>query len=373
MRLLSSLKKVQFDNDEVLLIISIDYSGDESVEEIAKEYVWDYGEKVILAYKENLGLKTHILKCGDYLEKFSLDAMAVLEDDLFVSPEMYHYMKGTVEKYIDNPKIAGMSLYKHEYNIFAKHPFIDFNDGGDTFFIQYAMSWGQIWLRNQWRQFRQWYDASSWEKMDRRLIPNNVLNWEKSWLKYHIMYCIDKDVYCVYPRHARSTDFSDPGTHNKKTNTSMQVPLCLKKDEGSHFNDIDDTEAVYDAFFENQKLKRYLNYMDLEIDLYGVKQYSDKTRYVLTRRVLPYKVIKQWGMALRPIEENIIENVDGEGIFLYDLSQKEKRVSNKEQKLKIFEYDLKGFDIVNSTTIDYCRRSIQQYIGFKFLKLIRKQ
>ena len=78
MRLLNSLDHVDFKGERnITLIISIDYSGDDSVEQLAKSYNWNYGKKMVIAHKSNLGLRKHILSCGNYIEEFDLDAVAV--------------------------------------------------------------------------------------------------------------------------------------------------------------------------------------------------------------------------------------------------------------------------------------------------------
>jgi len=370
-RLLKSLSKVDFLEDkDISLIFSIDYSGDDSVKKLAEHYCWTNGEKYIISHETNLGLKKHILSCGNYMEEYNLDAIAVFEDDIYVSPEMYSYMKEAVQFYKNDPRIAGIALYKHEYNINAKHPFVDFNDGGDTYFVQYAMSWGQIWMRKQWFDFREWYDTGKWEEMNEKKIPQNILQWKNSWLKYHIMYCIDKDLYFVYPREALSTNFSDVGVHNKNIMTSMQIPLCVHKKAKWEFSHLNETNAVYDAFFENVKLKDILHYDKLEIDLYGVKHYLDDTTYVLTRRILPYKVERSWGLYLRPIEANIFLDIPGNEIFLYNIMEKDNKVINKVVKNKLedryFEYDLKGINILCKENIRYCMKKVFRYFGIKF-------
>ena len=90
-RLLSSLDMVNFGKDELALIFSIDYSGNNRVTELAESYRWQHGEKIVKSYSENLGLRTHILKCGDYIDEYDLDALIVLEDDIFLSPNAYQY------------------------------------------------------------------------------------------------------------------------------------------------------------------------------------------------------------------------------------------------------------------------------------------
>lgn len=369
-RLLTSLNYVDFDGDhDITLIISIDYSEDTAVAEVAEAYEWRYGEKYVIVHSENLGLRKHILSCGNYMEQFDLCAVAVLEDDLYVSPEMYKYMIRAVAFYKNDPKVAGIALYKHETNINAGHPFDDYNDGGDTFFVQYAMSWGQIWMREQWNDFIKWYEAAQWKKIDNKRIPKNVRNWNNSWLKYHIMYCIDKNLYFVYPRVALSTNFTDVGVHNKTKITSMQVKLCEKKLSDWQFMRLNETKAVYDAFFESVPVVQKLGLEKLEVDLYGVKEYQDDTRYVLTRRFLPNRIIKTWGLDLRPIEANIYRDVSGEDLFLYDLSVSDKRKDSKMRKLRYFEYDLKSVNVLCFENAGYCIKSLFEIAKIKINRL----
>lgn len=372
-RLLSSLDKVDFEEErDITLIFSIDYSGDNSVNKVANEYYWKYGQKHIIAHQENLGLRKHILSCGNYMEEFDLDAIAVFEDDIYVAPEMYKYMKRAIAFYKNDSKIAGISFYKHEVNSNARHPFDDYYDGGDTFFIQYAVSWGQIWMREQWRLFKKWLEFEEWKKMDDRKIPSNVRKWENSWLKYHIMYCIDKDLYFAYPRVALSTNFTDVGTHNNTKITSMQVKLCTRKESDWIFNRLDQTLAVYDAFFESKIIANKLGLDNLEVDLYGVKEYQDDTRYVLTRKHLPKQIVRSWGLDLRPIEANIYMDIPGKDIFLYDLSSECRKNFCYKQKLRCFEYDLKGVYLLRLENVSYCVLRLFEIAKIKINKLKKK-
>ena len=61
-RLLSSLEKVDYDGrNDISLIFSIDNSGTSTVEDFAKSYEWNHGEKVIRTFPQRQGLKKHIL------------------------------------------------------------------------------------------------------------------------------------------------------------------------------------------------------------------------------------------------------------------------------------------------------------------------
>ena len=86
-RLLDSLTKVNYEGHNVPLIISIDYSGKDDVYLAAEAFEWKFGEKKIIRHPENLGLKKHVLSCGDLVKDY--DAVIILEDDLLVSPGMY--------------------------------------------------------------------------------------------------------------------------------------------------------------------------------------------------------------------------------------------------------------------------------------------
>lgn len=111
LRLLNSINAATFPTDDVDLLISIDNSGTKDVENAANSFKWLHGRKKIYTYPERLGLRKHILKCGDFLDFY--DALVVLEDDLVVAPSFYMYVLMTVNKYIENNNIAGISLYTH--------------------------------------------------------------------------------------------------------------------------------------------------------------------------------------------------------------------------------------------------------------------
>lgn len=362
-RLLKSLDNVIVPhNDSLTLIFCLDKSDNEMINKIAQEYTWNNGEKIIYQHKKRVGLRDNVLSCGNMMNAYNLDAIAVFEDDIYISPVTYKYMVAAIDYYKEDDNIAGISLYKHEININAKHPFYDFNDGGDTFFIQYAMSWGQIWMRESWNRFYQWYEDKKYELLDFEYVPQNILSWKKSWLKYHIMYCIAENKYFVYPRISLTTDFADPGIHNKQINTAMQVPMIWGEKKWK-FNSLDSTCSKYDSFFENITLKTFLKLENLEIDLYGVKKIKHSTKFALTRKKLPYKMIKSWGLRLRPIEANVFMNIPGKEIYLYDLSIKENIIKNNQ--MSYIEYDLKGQNLVCVSIICFIVRDFFERIKNK--------
>jgi len=342
-RLLNSLSLVDYGSDNIDLIISIDNSGKTDVENYANEYNWKYGKKIVKTFKERLGLRKHILACGEFLCEY--DAIAILEDDIYVSKNFYRYMKETVEFYKDNEEIAGISLYNHSLNVLNGRPFLPAKSRYDVFFLQFAQSWGQIWLKKQWFEFKKWYEANYIFEENSK-VPQIVSNWpNSSWLKYHIKYCVEKNKYFVYPYFALSTCFTDVGEHNIIKSTSYQIPMLFDTYSDYKLAPVSDlTNSVfYDVFFERLRLGEAMNINDSElcVDLYGEKEESLYRKYLITMKKEDFKILKSYNLELRPHEMNILLEIPGNEIFLYDTSIKMKNGSVKDFEILKYYYDLK--------------------------------
>lgn len=242
-RLLDSLNNAVYDK-EVTLIISIDKSDIDDVEKYADSFIWIYGKKRVVKHKKNLGLRKHILKCGRYLDEF--DALIVLEDDIEVSPGFFIYAEQCVERFYDNPEIAGISLYNFSINYQNNLPFIPIHSESDIFLMKCAQSWGQVWMKKQWKEFYNWYINNDQEFPVLPHLPVNICKWPKSsWLKYHTRYCIENNKYFVYPYISLTTNYSDAGVHSNKASFLFQTPMLY----GCKF-DYNLTPTIrYDGFF----------------------------------------------------------------------------------------------------------------------------
>ena len=133
-RLLRALEIADYKDDRVMLIVSIDNSGREDVWQATEKCNWTHGEKVIRTYPERMGLRAHLLRCGDFLEEYGLDAVAVFEDDILPSPAFFNYMRQAVPYYQDNEEIAGISLYMHRWNMIGNLPFQPAYSSRDVYF-----------------------------------------------------------------------------------------------------------------------------------------------------------------------------------------------------------------------------------------------
>ena len=340
-RLMDSLEHASYGKDRVPLIISVDKSNSNVVEDFADNYVWPYGDKIVQKHVDNLGLKAHVLSLGKWFDKY--DALIVLEDDLIVSDSFYFYAKSTVEKYHACPDVAGISLYGFSVNYQTGKPFQAYKSEHDVYFMNCAMSWGQIWMRDSWVNFYKWYnDNMEFTKSDS--LPDCLNRWgHKSWLKYHTRYCIEENRYFVFPYTSLSTNCSEAGEHNSgipSTVYQVQLQAGLKTDYV--LPDFGESAVYYDGFFENKNLYDVLGYgeEDLCLDLNGEHNDRTRKRYWLTTTAQNYKIVKSYKLNYRPIEYNIYSDNIGNQIFLYDTSQYVRNEIHSERSVMMYQYYL---------------------------------
>jgi len=354
-RVLSSIENAYY-NEKVTLIISIDKSNTNIVELFAKQYNWVFGEKKVITHFNNLGLREHVLKCGELLNEF--DALIVLEDDTSVAPSFYYYAKQCVEKFQDNENIAGISLYNFPINYINKLPFYPLHSDSDVYLMKCAQSWGQIWMKKQWKNFIKWYNKNSEEFNELDHLPKNICKWPKSsWLKYHTRYCIETNRYFIYPYISLSTNNSDKGTHVGKIDTLFQSYMLWGEKKVFNLN----PSVKYDGFFENENISQILNInnSDLCVDFYGDKKNKLNCRYWLTRRAMNYSLINSFALTYKPYELNIIFNNPGHDIFLYDTNKLCK--NNISKKIQLDYYYLYNIRSIKSLI----KQMFKRYISFE--------
>ena len=365
-RLLTTLEDAYYMRN-VPLYISIDKGDNQSVIDCANKFKWSHGTKIVLEQKSNLGLRKHILSCGDLLNQY--DAIIVLEDDLVVSKYYYDYALKTVEKYKDDERIAGISLYGFNINYHNELPFIPMMSSADVYFMQNAQSWGEIWMKKQWMSFIEWYQMHDEDFSYSPHLPKSICSWKKSsWLKYHTKYCIENNKYFVYPYISYSSNVGESGTHASFSSPLFIVPLRDIPLDNFNLLDFDDSNVFYDSFFENTMLEKIIQ-KDVDsnsicIDLYGFKGNQENKRYWLTTTLANYKVIKSYGLCYSPIECNVINNMEGSGIFLYDTS-----ISLKSQ---ITSDRRRTFYYMNKYDIAHVHNSILNFGVVSYLKMMVK-
>jgi hypothetical protein len=314
-RLLSSLKNAKY-NLNVKLIISIDKGNNKEVLEYANIFEWNYGEKEVIYQKENLGLKKHILKCGDLTKIYT--SIILLEDDLYVSPYFYEYATQSIDFYYEDNNISQISLYSYPINNFTKDKFEVFNDASDNYFLKVASSWGQIWTNKQWIKFREWFKENDLSISKNDNLPDFVIKWkETSWLKYFIKYNQEKNKYVVYPKVSLTSNFSDAGTNNPLNEIYLYQTNLMMEEKEYKFKKLDSSKAIYDVYFELDTLisNSFINeYEDIEFDLYGSKRLSKiKSKYLVSIKSCK-KPIETYGLVMKPHELNIRNKIEGKDI-----------------------------------------------------------
>lgn len=342
-RIFGSLEKADYDGMEVTLVVSLDQSGNEEVSRTAEEFRWEYGPKRVICHPERLGLRRHIISCGDLTEEYG--AVMILEDDLYVSPDFYRYAVQTLERYGDHPKIAGISLNTKRELLESPYPFFPRRTGYDVFFQQFASSWGQVWNGRMWKDFRAWYDCHP-ELPVNVHVPLTVQNYpDSSWAKFYQTYVVEQDKYYVFSYDSLTTNFGDAGEHFNHDSSAFQSVLFYgKKDyRMPEFED----GVRYDIYGEPVGLGTCLGVPEEELtcDFWGRKREESYRRYLLTCCRKPFRILAQYSMCMKPVELNVLEQIPGKEITLYDTScPAEEYRPDKKEKIRFLEY---GYGIVN--------------------------
>jgi hypothetical protein len=311
-RLLKSIEQADYKINDIPLIISIDGGARNNREiiEIAKKFKWDWGTKRIIEHQNNLGLRKHIISCGDLSDEYG--SVIILEDDLFVSNQYYRFCCLATEFYRENDNIAGIGLYSYHWNVLANFPFIPIKTDYDTYFMQFPASWGQCWTKRQWRNFKNWYNLGQ-SMLPEDKIPESVKKWpETSWLKYFTKYVVSMNKYFVYPYFGYSTNFGDQGVHNNKLSVLYQVPLCSGLN--INFQKFSEKSLRYDAYYEihsayiKNNCKELQDY-EFEMDLFGIKKNSQIDKeYLISTKKCKHPLL-QFSYKLKPHEQNILNNI----------------------------------------------------------------
>lgn len=341
-RLLNSLNKAIYD-ESVTLIISVDKSDINDVELFANDYTWPYGDKIVDTHSTNLGLRQHMMSLGKWFERF--DAIIVLEDDIVVSPNFFTFARQAVDKYRNCPEIAGISLYSFSINYQTGKPFSPIKVEYDAFFMNCAMSWGEIWMKDSWNLFYNWY-LDHLDFPYKPELPKSICSWnQKSWLKYHTRYCIENNKYFVFPYVALTTNYGDAGEHNSgNTKSVYQVEMQQGIKKEYSLPVLDSTAVFYDGFFENKSLYTDLSLDEdqLCLDLNGERGNRLKKDYWLTTEIRDFRIVKSFGLNFRPIELNIKNDNPGNQIYLYDTRIKEKNTCPSNSNALLYKYHIQS-------------------------------
>ena len=321
-RLLGSLSRAVYPKGGIPLVISLDYTENGDCSEIAEAFEWKFGPKKVIRQPQHLGLKAHILQCGDLTGEYG--SIILLEDDLLVSPYFYEYAKAALSHYSAVQEIGGISLYAYEISENGFGPFHPLADSSDVYFLQFPSSWGQAWTADQWRAFREWLKTHGEISADEKM-PGFLREWPAtSWKKHFARFLLAKQLFVVYPRISLSTNFSDPGTH-ADTASLFQVPLQLTAKTYT-FPALSTSVNRYDVFFE--LLPEALNLLtdrfagkSYSVDMAGRKdpEFWEGDYLLTSRRGKDVEI--RFGKKMFPPVLNVIFEVEGSGLHWLPRSQ----------------------------------------------------
>lgn len=378
-RLLQSINKADY-HIRTSLLISIEGDASNDVVQIAENFETKKLNKLIIRQKEKLGLRNHVIACGDLVNKY--DAVIILEDDLVVDRYFYRYACDAINFYNDDESLAGVALYSHEYNEFSNLPFRPMRNGYTSYPIQLPCSWGQCWNKKQWLGFKKWYGGKSQQDLSKILgLPDQVKGWpETSWKKYFHSYIIAKDLYFMYPYESYTTNCSDfGGVHMAGGSNIHQVTLASNRRPyfSQKFCPTSNKEVSYDAFMEpnGEYIYRVLGMdkSEISIDLQMIKPIKllKKYKYALTLRNIPKK-LSLYLFNFRPVEVNFDYQNSKLGGFkdlnkIIVLSKTIPLDTNKKLNASILSY-FTGVDVLSKQFLFAIFRDLLKKVYIKFIR-----
>jgi hypothetical protein len=346
-RLLTSLRQANF-SIVPHVIISLEGGAESDVKEAAYSFANSNMNIDVKQRSVRLGLREHILKCGDYALEYG--SVIVLEDDLYVDRYFYDFASSALKFYGNNERVAGIALYAPEINEFTGLPFCPTANGYSTYPLKTPCSWGQAWSAEQWLNFRNWYseaDATVVEKTI--LLPDAIKMWpESSWKKYFAAYLSNTSRDFIYPYQAFTTNCSDAGGEHIKLGTGrFQVRLAAQSRPRPEFifdPFLENPNVSYDPFMEPNGEEVFraigLTRNEVEIDTQGKKPLIliQAKEFVLTSR--PVREAKRrFPLTFRPVEANLIFVKDDEALESLSLAESKhvrQRSSSTLEELSYF-------------------------------------
>ncbi len=304
-------------NVDIPLIFSVDYNPPKSIIKLIENYIWIYGEKIIIYHTSKKGLRENILFCGNLTREY--ESIIILEDDLIVAPSFYNYAQQAIEFYKNEDQIAGISLYSYRNTELGYYRFEPLHDYNDVFFMKWPSSWGQVWNKSQWVKFYDWYENNKSSSFENINIHSVVRSWpNSSWKKYFCSYMADNDKYFVFPKYSFTSNPGSKGiNHTGDLFKPFQVPLSIFTKNKFSFVKFCDSKVKYDQYFEFEignldLIISNINSSKIELDIFGKKD----LKFINTQYLISIKECKNpistFKISEFPIENNIIKmNVGG--------------------------------------------------------------
>ncbi|KAI5063958.1 hypothetical protein GOP47_0020628 [Adiantum capillus-veneris] len=154
----------------------------------------------------------------------------MVEDDMFVSPLYFKYLRRVIETYYYNPSnydptVYGISLQRPRF-VPGKHGSqLRVDDATHLFLYQLVGTWGQLLFPKPWKEFRLWYDVLKSKNIKPVLEGMVTTGWyhrskERIWTPWFIKFAYSKGYFNLYTHfsneQALSVSYRDKGVNTKK-------------------------------------------------------------------------------------------------------------------------------------------------------------
>ncbi|KAH3706384.1 uncharacterized protein LOC127858293 [Dreissena polymorpha] len=245
LRLLESLNRADYENDNVKLEVWIDRSingtVDQLTEQTAREFRFRHGAYDVIVHPQHVGIYGQWLSTWNPNNN-SQEIAVILEDDLEVSPHFYKYLKHVHSKYDHYPEINGFALQglSIHHGVKTWQSFVNYTDGQCVYLYPVLGTWGFSPSRKNWVRFLDWY-AEARKKSDFKPdVPGNVAtSWYNTfleqgknytmWSMWHIHFAWKHDEYTLFPNFkdhkGLTTNWMEPGLHYDANSSRQSNPL----------------------------------------------------------------------------------------------------------------------------------------------------
>ncbi len=311
--LLRSINKASYPAGDVKLIISLEHQASTGVIHIAQRFQFHHGTVEIIKRKEKMGVREHLLTCGNYARKYG--SVIVLEDDLIVAPDFYTFACQALNFYREDDNIGGISLYSQRFNETAGLPFEPLQSKWPVYFMKLTSSLGQCWTSRQWNLFSNWLHENKGKIMNKkRELPENMKDWpESSWKVLFNIFLGDTNRFFVYPYISYTTNNSHyGGAHANGVGNLFQVPVSFLSTYNRNLAipSFNEQPVKYDMFMEitGEMVWKLTEKRadELEVDLYGTKPLKLLRRkpFAITSKI-GGDVQYSYPLRLKPLEMNL--------------------------------------------------------------------
>lgn len=312
-RILKSLRQARYLTAQIPLFISLDQGGPNGAREVAEAFEWPFGHKTVLARGSHFGMRDHAFACMDLFG--DSDYLVFLEDDSFVGRDFYTYVTAAASCMDRLDRVFATSLYAFDFCEFDGLRFAPVPTEQDFFLIKSATTWGVLFSKQRWFEFRAWHEQHAGESAWATYVPEQVNAWpETSWKKHINHYLSATDLYFLYPYTSRLTHFADIGTHFGCASRNFYVPMaydlnCPRRQLSCEWENL----VRYDEFWEFIPPAQFCTDIGFEFEcdlrrLKSTKQF--RSQFVLTSRpVLTTR--HSFAATMFPLEANLLENLSG--------------------------------------------------------------